>query len=74
MITVSQIWSFIDWSLKVTVLEPNSTPIVKSWVALNLLSVNWRSKQDLPTPIIVKNYQNSLESPTMINLNTYEYD
>ena len=34
-----------------TVLDPNSTPIVRSCVALNLLSVNYSNKQDLPTPI-----------------------
>jgi hypothetical protein len=31
------------------VFAPNSTPIVKSIRGSNLLSVNWRIKEDLPT-------------------------
>ena len=40
------------------VLEPKSTPMVRSCASLNLLSVNWSSRQDLPT----------LDSPTMMYL------
>ena len=50
-LTVSQICSFTCWSFIGTVRDPNSTPIVRSWVALNLLSVNCSSRHDFPTPI-----------------------
>jgi len=34
----------------VTMRAPNSTPMVRSWTGWNLLSVNWRSRHDFPTP------------------------
>ncbi len=45
------------------VFEPKSTPIVKSWESLNLLSKNYRSRHDFPT----------LVSPTIIYLKMYLY-
>ena len=47
--TVSQICSLIGSSSTVIVREPNSTPIVSSCTDWKRLSVNWRSRQDLPT-------------------------
>jgi hypothetical protein len=49
--TVSQIWSLIWLLSMVMVLEPNSTPIVRSCTGWKRLSVNWRSKQDFPTAV-----------------------
>ena len=34
----------------VTILDPNSTPIVKSCTRWNLLSVNCNNRHDFPTP------------------------
>ena len=47
---VSQICSLMFFSWIWIVRAPNSTPIVRSCCWRNLLSVNWRSRQDLPTP------------------------
>lgn len=49
-LTVSQICSFIGFPSIVTILAPNSTPIVKSWTGWKRLSVNCRRRQDFPTP------------------------
>jgi len=59
--TVSQICNLMFLLLIWMVLAPNSTPIVRSCCYLNLLSVNWRSKHDLPTPNSkwVSDHQNS---------------
>ena len=48
---VSQICSLISLFLMGMVLAPNSTPMVTSWVVLVLFSMNWRTIQDLPTPV-----------------------
>lgn len=34
----------------VTILDPNSTPMVKSCTRWNLLSVNCNNRHDFPTP------------------------
>jgi hypothetical protein len=34
----------------VTMRAPNSTPMVRSWTGWNLLSVNFKSRYDFPTP------------------------
>lgn len=47
---VSHICSLMLSPLTLTNLVPNSTPIVRSWSGLNLLSVNLSSRQLLPTP------------------------
>jgi hypothetical protein len=36
---VSQIWILISLFLRVTICEPNSTPMVVSWSSLNFFSV-----------------------------------
>ena len=38
--------------MKLTHIKPwlEDSPIVKSWTGWNLLSVNWRSRHDFPTP------------------------
>lgn len=36
-------------------------PIVKSWTGWNLLSVNCRSKHDLPTPNIINSFSALVE-------------
>lgn len=51
--TVSQIWSFTCFSPMLIILAPNSTPIVRSCTGWNRLSVNWRSRQDFPTPMSI---------------------
>jgi len=38
-------------SSTVTMRAPNSTPMVRSCTGWNLLSVNCRSRHDLPTPV-----------------------
>ena len=48
---VSQIWSLTCLSAMVTMRAPNSTPMVRSWTGWNRLSVNWRRRHDLPTPV-----------------------
>ena len=50
-LTVSHIWSLICLPSMLIIRAPNSTPIVRSWTGWNLLSVNWRRRQDLPTPV-----------------------
>ena len=54
---VSQIWSLICLSLMLTMRLPNSTPMVRSWTCWNLLSVNCRSRHDLPTPVFRKTWE-----------------
>ena len=49
--TVSQIWSLICFPSMLIIRAPNSTPMVRSCTGWNLLSVNWSSRQDLPTPV-----------------------
>jgi hypothetical protein len=54
-------WQFkeaaeLTWSLTcapstATMRAPNSTPMVRSWTGWKRLSVNWRRRQDLPTPV-----------------------
>jgi hypothetical protein len=48
---VSQICSLICLPSIETILAPNSTPMVRSWTGWKRLSVNWRRRQDLPTPV-----------------------
>jgi hypothetical protein len=48
--TVSQIWSLICLLSMLIMRAPNSTPMVRSWTGWKRLSVNWSSRQDLPTP------------------------
>ena len=64
LITVSQICSFMLFLLILSILAPNSTPIVTSCLSRYRLSVNCKSKHDFPTP----------ESPMMMYLNKNEYD
>ena len=51
---VSQICNLICLPSIFIMRAPNSTPMVKSWTGWNLLSVNWRSRHDFPTPINTK--------------------
>jgi hypothetical protein len=48
--TVSQICSLTGRSPMVTILDPNSTPMVVSWSNLNFFSRNWSNMQLFPTP------------------------
>lgn len=48
--TVSHIWSLIGLLSIVIILAPNSTPMVRSCTGWKRLSVNCRSRHDLPTP------------------------
>ena len=52
VITVSHICILMLRLSILIVLDPNSTPNVGSWSVLNLPSVNLRSKQLFPTPLI----------------------
>lgn len=47
---MSHIWSLICLPSIVIIRAPNSTPIVRSWTGWKRLSVNWRRRQDFPTP------------------------
>ncbi len=49
-LTVSHICSLICLPSMFTIRAPNSTPMVRSCTGWKRLSVNWRSRHDLPTP------------------------
>ena len=50
---VSQICNLICLSAMEIMRAPNSTPIVRSWTGWKRLSVNWRRRHDLPTPVFL---------------------
>ena len=52
--TVSQICSLICFWSMLIMRAPNSTPMVRSCTGWKRLSVNCRSRQDLPTPEVVR--------------------
>jgi len=58
---VSQICSLICLLFMTIILAPNSTPIVKSCTGWKRLSVNCKSKQDLPTPTVLLVIATALE-------------
>ena len=66
-ITVSHICSFIVFYPTVIILAPNYTPMVTSCFCRNRWSMNWRRRQDLPTPIKIRD--GLPVSPMMMNLN-----
>ena len=49
-LTVSHICNLIGFPAIFIIRAPNSTPMVRSCTGWNLLSVNWRRRQDFPTP------------------------